>query len=171
MCNHVSSEVFYHRYESDDTVLCICIDCCVWELSHQVASYQTLLKTKLKSCSHFRGLFQSCESSMSSLNCDVSFYLSHQVSHVFTQTVWFMGTGPGATCLFFSRQWAQPWQTAGAESVFADGMNVLICVIVRGHVLLFRPHSISQSERGMYGIFFEVILKVQLCLRLQWCYL
>lgn len=27
-------DVLYHQHENNDTILCICVDCCVWELSH-----------------------------------------------------------------------------------------------------------------------------------------
>lgn len=36
-CNHVSSAVFYHQCEADETTRCICVDGCVWELSRHVA--------------------------------------------------------------------------------------------------------------------------------------
>lgn len=100
-------------------------------LENEVAKwhfYQTLLNTKLKSCSQFRGLFQLPSSSVNSLSCDIIFYLSLQLAQMFSHLVWLTGARPDPTCPSLSQ--AQAWQGIGSSSVFFDGMNASIYIII-----------------------------------------
>lgn len=115
--------------------------------------YQTLLNTKLKSCSQFRGLFQLPPSSVNSLSCDIIFYLSPQIAHMVSHLVWLMGARPDPTCPSLSQLPAQAWQGIGSSSVFVDGMDASICIIIWLHqwmLLCSRAVSSLQSRVMLY---------------------